>query len=81
MCATSASKSWVSILTDLPENLRKIVADLRNRASEDGCPSHEADVSNAIADCILAHKPITPDLQDQYVKLLANQNGQDRYGK
>lgn len=81
MCALSASKSWVSILTDLPENLRKIVADLRNRASEDGCPSHEADVSNAIADCILAHKPIPPDLQDQYVKLLANQNGQDRYGK
>jgi hypothetical protein len=68
-------------MSNLTPDLRKIVLALQDRAAQEGCPRTEADVSNAIADCILAHKPIPADLQDQYVKLLANQNGQDRYGK
>lgn len=65
----------------LPPNLQSIAAKLQDRAGAEDCPRHEADVCTAIADCILTSKPIPVDLQDQYVRILANQNGQDRYGK
>lgn len=38
-------------------------------------------ILNAIRDCILTFKPIPQDLQEQYVKLLANDFKVDKYGK
>ena len=57
-----------------------IAQQLQERADAPDCPRHEADVNRAIADCLLAPRPIPTDLQDQYVKIVANQQGQDRYG-
>ena len=42
---------------------------------------HAVDVFTAIKDCITSSTPIGQVLQDQYVRIIANDQAQDRYGK
>ena len=65
----------------LPSDLQKVVADLDANIDSGEYYQHVVDVFTAIKDCIVTHKPIPQDLQDQYVLQLANDHSQDRYGK
>ena len=65
----------------LPPELRKIVADLDAKIEDKTYSVHVRDVFTAIKDCITAHQPIGPELQEQYVQVIANDHRQDRYGK
>ena len=65
----------------LPADLQKIVADLDSKIEDKTYPVHARDVFSAIKDCIITHQPIGPELQAQYVQVIANDQRQDRYGK
>lgn len=65
----------------LPADLQKIVADLDAKINSGEYNQHACDVFAAIKDCIITHQPIGPELQAQYVQVIANDQRQDRYGK
>ena len=65
----------------LPYDLQKIVADLDAKIEDKTYSVHACDVFKAIKDCIISHQPIGPELQEQYVQVIANDQRQDRYGK
>lgn len=65
----------------LPTDLRLIVADLDAKINSGEYNQHARDVFKAIQDCIITHQPIGPELQAQYVQIIANDQRQDRYGK
>lgn len=66
----------------LTPDLRNIVADLDAKIEDNTYyTSHAHDVFKAIKDCIITHQPIGPELQAQYVQVIANDQRQDRYGK
>lgn len=66
---------------DLPLALRIVVADLDAKIAAKSYSVHARDVFEAIKDCIITHQPIGPELQAQYVQVIANDQRQDRYGK
>ena len=65
----------------LPADLQNIVADLDAKINSGDYNQHAVDVFTAIKDCITTHQPIGPELQAQYVQVIANDQRQDRYGK
>lgn len=65
----------------LTPNLRKIVADLDAKIKDGDYNQHAVDVFTAIKDCITGSTPIGQELQDQYVRIIANDQSQNRYGK
>ena len=65
----------------LPAALQKIVADLDTKINSGDYNQHAVDVFTAIKDCITGSTPIGQELQDQYVRISANDQSQDRYGK
>ncbi len=62
-------------------DLKKIVADLDDKIEGDDYSQRDKDVFSAIKDCIISSKPIGQDLQDQYVRIIANEQTQNRYGQ
>lgn len=66
-------------MSALSPDLRKIVADLTAKIESQDYNQHAVDVFTAIKDCITNSKPIGQDLQDQYVRIIANEQSQDRY--
>ena len=65
----------------LPPELRKIVADLDAKIEDKTYSVHARDVFKAIKDCITGSTPIGQGLQDQYVRIIASDQSQNRYGK
>ena len=65
----------------LTPDLRNIVADLDAKIEDKTYPVHARDVFTAIKDCITGSTPIGQELQDQYVRIIANDQSQNRYGK
>ena len=65
----------------LPSDLQKIVADLDAKINSGEYNQHVVDVFTAIKDCITGSTPIGQELQDQYVRIIANDQSQNRYGK
>lgn len=65
----------------LPVDLQKIVADLDAKIEGGEYDQHAVDVFTAIKDCITSSTPIDQDLQDQYVRVIANEQTQNRYGQ
>ena len=65
----------------IPADLQKIVADLTAKIESEDYNQHAKDVFAAIKDCITSSKPIGQDLQDQYVRIIANDQSQNRYGQ
>lgn len=63
----------------LPADLQKIVADLDAKIEGGEYDQHAVDVFTAIKDCIIGSAPIGQELQDQYVRIIANDQRQDRY--
>lgn len=65
----------------IPADLQKIVADLTAQIESEDYSQHAKDVFAAIKDCISSSTPIGQDLQDQYVRIIANEQTQNRYGQ
>lgn len=65
----------------LPVDLQKIVADLDAKIEGGEYDQHAVDVFTAIKDCITGSTPIGQELQDQYVRIIANEQTQNRYGQ
>ena len=65
----------------IPADLQKIVADLDAKIEGKEYNQHAVDVFTAIKDCITNSKPIGQDLQDQYVRIIANEQAQNRFGQ
>ena len=65
----------------LPADLQNIVADLEAKIKDGDYNQHAVDVFTAIKDCITGGKPIGQELQDQYVRIIANEQTQNRYGQ
>ena len=65
----------------LPSDLQKIVADLDAKINSGEYSQQAVDVFIAIKDCITGSTTIDQELQDQYVRIIANDQSQDRYGK
>ena len=65
----------------LPADLQKIVDDLDAKIEGGDYNQPAKDVFAAIKDCITSSTPIGQDLQDQYVRIIANEQTQNRYGK
>ena len=65
----------------LPADLQKIVDDLDAKINSGEYNQHAVDVFTAIKDCITGSTPIGQELQDQYVRIIANDQSQNRYGK
>ena len=65
----------------LPPDLRKIVADLDAKINSGDYNQHAVDVFTAVKDCITGSTPIGQDLQDQYVRSIANEQTQNRFGQ
>ena len=65
----------------LPPTLQDIGADLEAKIKDGDYNQHAVDVFTAIKDCITGSKPIGQDLQDQYVRIIANDQSQNRYGQ
>lgn len=66
---------------NIPADLQKIVADLDAKIEGGEYGQHAVDVFTAIKDCITNSKPIGQELQDQYVRIIANEQTQNRYGQ
>ncbi len=62
-------------------NLLAIVADLSSKIESGDYNKHAVDVFNAIKDCITSSTPISQELQHAYVRIIANEQQQDRYGQ
>ena len=65
----------------LPADLQKIVADLDAKINSGDYNQRAVDVFTAIKDCITGSTPIGQELQDQYVRIIASAQSQNRYGK
>ncbi len=65
----------------LNATLQKAVANLDAMIDSGDYNQHAVDVFTAIKGCIIGSTPISLDLQDQYVRIIANEQTQDRYGK
>lgn len=65
----------------IPADLKKIVADLDAKIEGGEYNQPAVDVFTAIKDCITSSTPIGQDLQDQYVRIIANDQSQNRYGQ
>ena len=65
----------------LPSDLQKIVADLDAKINSGEYSQQAVDVFTAIKDCITGSTTIGQELQDQYVRIIANDQSQNRYGK
>ena len=65
----------------IPADLQKIVADLTAKIESEDYNQHAKDVFAAIKDCITSSAPVGQDLQDQYVRIIANDQSQNRYGQ
>ena len=65
----------------LPPELRNIVADLEAKINSGDYNQHAVDVFTAIKDCITGSTPIGQELQDQYVRIIASDQSQNRYGQ
>lgn len=68
-------------MSGLPSDLQKIVADLAAKIEGGEYDRHAVDVFTAIKDCITGSTPVAIDLQDQYVRIIANEQTQNCYGK
>lgn len=65
----------------LDATLQKAVDNLDAMIDSGDYNQHAVDVFTAIKDCILGSTPIGLDLQDQYVRIIANEQTQDRFGR
>ena len=65
----------------LDATLQKAVENLDAMINSGDYNQHAVDVFTAIKDCITSSTPIGQDLQDQYVRIIANDQAQDRYGQ
>ena len=65
----------------LPDDLQKIIADLDTKINSGDYNQHAVDVFTAIKDCITGSTPIGQELQDQYVRIIASDQSQNRYGQ
>ena len=65
----------------LPYDLQKIIADLDAKINSEDYNQHAVDVFTAIKDCITGSTPIGQELQDQYVRIIASDQSQNRYGQ
>lgn len=65
----------------LPYDLQNVVADLDAKINSGGYNQHAVDVFTAIKDCITGSTPIEQELQDQYVRIIASDQSQNRYGQ
>lgn len=65
----------------LDTTLQKAVDNLDAMINSGDYNQHAVDVFTAIKDCITGSTPIGLDLQDQYVRIIANEQTQDRYGR
>ena len=68
-------------MSRLPADLQKIINDLDAKIEGGEYDQHAVDVFTAIKDCITNSKPIGQELQDQYVRIIANEQAQNRYGQ
>lgn len=68
-------------MSRLPADLQKIINDLDAKIEGGEYDQHAVAVFTAIKDCITGSTPIGLDLQDQYVRIIANEQTQNRYGK
>ena len=68
-------------MSALSPDLQKIVADLDAKIEGGEYDQHAVDVFTAIKDCITGSTPISQELQDQYVRIIANEQTQNRYGQ
>ena len=68
-------------MSALPADLQKIVDDLDAKINSGEYNQHAVDVFTAIKDCIIWSTPIDQELQDQYVRIIANDQSQNRYGQ
>ena len=65
----------------LTPDLRNIVADLDAKINSGDYNQHAVDVFTAIHNCITGSTPIGQELQDQYVRIIASDQSQNRYGQ
>lgn len=65
----------------LNATLQKAVDNLDAMINSGDYNQHAVDVFTAIKDCITGSTPIGQDLQDQYVRIIANEQTQNRYGQ
>lgn len=65
----------------LNATLQKAVDNLDAMIDSGDYNQHAVDVFTAIKDCITGSTPIDQDLQDQYVRIIANEQTQNRYGQ
>lgn len=65
----------------LNATLQKAVDNLDAMIDSGDYNQHAVDVFTAIKDCITGSTPIGQELQDQYVRIIANEQTQNRYGK
>lgn len=65
----------------LDATLQKVVDNLDAMVDSGDYNQHAVDVFTAIKDCITGSTPIGQELQDQYVRIIANEQTQNRYGK
>lgn len=68
-------------MSGLGPQLLGVVDELNAMIDSNDSTANTKDVCRAIKDCILNSHPITVELQEQYIAILANQNTQDRYGQ
>lgn len=68
-------------MSTLPSDLQRIISELDAKIDSGEYDQHAVDVLTAIKDCIIESTPIDQELQDQYVRIIANDQSQDRYGK
>ena len=65
----------------LNADLQKIVENLDAMINGGEYDQHAVDVFEAIKGCVTSSTPISQDLQDQYVRIIANDQAQNRYGQ
>ncbi len=65
----------------LTPDLRNIVADLDAKINSGDYNQHAVDVFTAIKDCITGSTPIGREPQGQYVRIIASDQSQNRYGQ
>lgn len=63
----------------LSATLQKALDNLDAMIDSGDYNQHAVDVFTAIKDCITGSTPIGQDLQDQYVRIIANEQTQNRY--
>ena len=65
----------------LNATLQKALDNLDAMINSGDYNQHAVDVFTAIKDCITGSTPIGQELQDQYVRIIANEQTQNRYGQ